>query len=166
MDSLGLTMPIERHSILQIASIYKCNQKLLSIRKLAVQQQNGTLDCGIFAVAFAVEACEGNDISVACFDQMMMRQHMHVCLQEGVFHSFPKMKRSQKPRKVHLRSTMNLIKFELYCTCRMPEMLDDMVACDKCSMCLHCSCTDLELECSISELTGVEWWCKECRANP
>ena len=62
-------MPVERKLILQIASIYKCNGKTLSIQKLGVQHQDGTLDCGLFAIAYATEICEGRDPVAALFDQ-------------------------------------------------------------------------------------------------
>ena len=98
MDSLGLTMSVGKELVLQIASIYKCDEEVLTIRKLGVQQQIGTWDCGLFAVAYAVEVCSG------CFDQTRMREHLYSCLQEGVLKPFPQI-RSQARRNLVLRAT-------------------------------------------------------------
>ena len=48
---------------LDIASIYKCDRRYLSIEQLPVQQQDGNVDCGLFALAFAIESCQGGDLS-------------------------------------------------------------------------------------------------------
>ena len=89
MDSLGLTMNIGKDLFLQIASIYKCDGETLIVRKLGVQQQIGTLDCGLFAVAYAIEACLKTDATVLCFDQTKMRQHLFKCLEQQVLKPFP-----------------------------------------------------------------------------
>ena len=41
-----------------------------------VQQQNGSNDCGVFAIAFAVHAALGDDIRRLEFDQNQMRDHL------------------------------------------------------------------------------------------
>jgi hypothetical protein len=43
--------------------------RTLKLRKLPVQQQNGTLDCELFAVAYAVEVCTGNPPADVSFNQ-------------------------------------------------------------------------------------------------
>lgn len=60
MDSLGLFMPL---NVLQIAKIYSVptDQSVVEIQKLSIQQQQETLDCGLFSIAFAVEICTGRN---------------------------------------------------------------------------------------------------------
>ena len=77
LDSMGLLVPIGRLLILQMASICKYDGKTLPIEMLSVQQQDGTLDCGLFSIAFAVELCVGRDPVRAFFDQKKKRQHLY-----------------------------------------------------------------------------------------
>ena len=83
INSLGLTMSVGKELVLQNASIYKCDEEVLTIRKLVVQQQIRTRDCGLFAMAYVVEVCSGNNAAIACFDQTRMREHLYSCLREG-----------------------------------------------------------------------------------
>ena len=158
MDSLGLTMSIGRELLLQIASIYKCDGDILTIRKLGVQQQVGKMDCGLFAVAYAVEVCHGKNPAVTCFDQTKMRHHMYDCLCKGKLVPFPQV-RSGVRKNLILRATAELVWYGLYCFCAMPEEYEDMVECDKCSRWMHCSCAGLN---NVNEVLGVVWWCSEC----
>ena len=68
MDSLGLFMKLNPCTNLQIAKIYRLPQtdSKLKIQKLAVQQQQGTLECGCFAIANAVEICFGVNPEIFC----------------------------------------------------------------------------------------------------
>ena len=77
MDSLGLFMKLNPCTILQTAKIYRLPQtdSKLKIQKLAVQQQQGTLECGCFAIANAVEICFGVNPEDVNFDQKKMRDH-------------------------------------------------------------------------------------------
>ena len=95
MDSLGLFMSLNLSTVLQIAKIYSIpthsHQSVLEIQKMSVQQQHGTVDCGLFSVAFAVELCLGRNPQHASFDQKNMRDHLYSCFTSGVITSFPKM---------------------------------------------------------------------------
>ena len=98
MDSLGSFMTLNLATVLQICKIYSAppNHTTLKMRKLPVQQQNGTLDCGLFAVAYAVEVCMGNSPAAVSFDQKQMRSHLYTCLLDGVMSPFPKMSQARE----------------------------------------------------------------------
>ena len=132
MDSLGLFMPLNLSTILQISKIYSVStgQSVLEIKKLSVQQQRGTLDCGLFSVAFAVEICLGRNPQHASFEQKKMREHLYTCLNNKVFTAFPTMGSSEVlPRPLPV-----VQKVMIYCSCRMPEEYDEyMISCDECS---------------------------------
>lgn len=55
-----------------------------------VQQQQGSSDCGPFAVAYLVEVLSGGDVTSARFDQKRMRQHLADCIRVGKWSPFPK----------------------------------------------------------------------------
>ena len=44
-----------------------------------VQQQTGSSDCGVYAIAFAVHAALGDDVKHLELDQTRMRSHLLQC---------------------------------------------------------------------------------------
>ena len=66
--------PLNLETLLQIAKNYSVplGENHLRIKKLSVQQQHGTSDCGLFALAFATKICSRGDAQAACFDQKKM----------------------------------------------------------------------------------------------
>ena len=96
MDSLWTEDTLERSVELQIAQIYGpacAKENSLTIRKLAVQQQQGTHDCGLFAVAYATEVCFGKDPALVTYDQPKMSSHLVDCFEQGILARFPQVHR-------------------------------------------------------------------------
>ena len=54
-----------------------------------VQQQKGSSDCGIYAIAFAVHAALGDDVEHLEFDQTQMRNHLLQCFGKRELVRFP-----------------------------------------------------------------------------
>ena len=96
MDSLGGICPMSCSLEQQIAQVYGGSRSQLTIHGLSVQQQAGVKDCGLFAIAFAVEVCQRNDPSRVSYDQSKMRSHFTSCLQKGHLITFPKGQKSQE----------------------------------------------------------------------
>ena len=96
MDSLGGIFPISPSLKRQIAQVYGGRRSQLIIRRLSVQQQVGAKDCGLFAVAFAVEVCQRNDPSRVSYDHSKMRSHFASCLEKGHMDTFPRGRKSQE----------------------------------------------------------------------
>lgn len=156
MDSLGLFMSLNLFTILQIAKIYSLPESLsvLQLHKMSVQQQHGTLDCGLFAIAYAVEVCLGRNPQCASFDQKRMREHLYTSLVKGVLIPFPKMSESETlPRPspvVH--------EVQLYCICRMREEYDEeMISCDTCQQWFHTNCVGID-----ANKPPQQWKCYRC----
>ena len=61
----------------------------LQIKMQKVQKQQGSDDCGLFAIAFAVSLARKVDPVRIYFMQSQMRSHLMNCFQEGKFISFP-----------------------------------------------------------------------------
>ena len=135
MDSLGLFMSLNLFTVLQIAKIYSLpkSQSVLQIHKMSVQQQHGTLDCGLFAIAYAVEVCLGRKPQCASFIQKKMREHLFACLTKGMLTPFPITSNSE----MLPRPTPVVHKIQLYCICRMPEEYEEMISCDICQEWFH-----------------------------
>ena len=70
LDSLSLFMSLNKHTAFQVAQIYSIPAtRSLQVKRLSVQQQHGTLDCGVFSIAYAVEICSGRNPEEAHFNQ-------------------------------------------------------------------------------------------------
>ena len=54
-----------------------------------VPKQQGVIDCGIFALAYAIAICEGVDPSKLFFHQNLMRFHFNEIINTGVVTQFP-----------------------------------------------------------------------------
>jgi len=54
----------------------------------------GCTDCGLYAIAFAVDLAMGCTLSTVKYRQAEMRSHLKKCLQEGTFTRFPHDKRT------------------------------------------------------------------------
>ena len=66
-----------------------------------VQQQQNSVDCGIFAIAFLVELCANgfNNLINSTFDVSEMRNHLSVCIENKHFQPFPKTQDNVKPKR-------------------------------------------------------------------
>ena len=75
----------------QIAMIYQdvVRDHGLLVTRVPVQQQMGSTDCGLFAIAYAFYAAWGNQLTKLCFDQSKMRQHLLECFQQQKLTAFP-----------------------------------------------------------------------------
>ena len=95
----------------QISSILHTNGKEIILKYLHVQQQSGSCDCGLFALAYAT--CLGNGIKpeTQVFKQDLMRQHLHKYFQDGKLSMFPTTERKQSPQKHY----MAVDTFLVYC---------------------------------------------------
>ena len=143
----------------QLALVYRAqvrtDDQTLCAYVPTVQQQQGGVDCGVFAIAFALHIALGDDLENIIFEQSSMRQHLLTCFSEQKFEPFPcrEIVPSPSPHK-----QPNLIK--LYCTCLMPETYDDMIACDVCERWFHLKCVGMPQSPPEEE----SWICKNCTA--
>ena len=104
--------------------------------------QNGTSDCGLYAIAFATAIAFGDDPASCLFDAQKMRQHLYYCLEAGKLEPFPHRSRLGG----HVKNE------DVYCVCRMPEMHSvSMIECTQCSKWFH-SC--VEVSDTIPNLSG------------
>ena len=62
----------------------------LIVTSVPVQQQEGSTDCGLFAIANAFHAALGDSVSGLHFDQGKMREHLSKCFEQGQLTPFPK----------------------------------------------------------------------------
>jgi hypothetical protein len=88
-DSLKSNIPCQDLKR-QLNELYSGNNGNVSFERVKCQQQVGSVDCGLFAIANAVELLEGNNITGVVFDQSQMRNHLIKCLENDKLTPFPR----------------------------------------------------------------------------
>lgn len=153
-DSM-ITVPKEDDSVVQqVCTMLKSqNNMVIHINVVDVQQQIRGNDCGAFVAAVATDLCHDMDPSTVHYLQDEMRPHMKTCFLNEKMSRFPSVNRTVKTR---VRETVDIL---IYCICRQPEGVKQMVCCDGCNRWYHSDCvviggTNLETE--------EEWYCSSC----
>jgi hypothetical protein len=98
LDSLRLK--INTSLEFQLCKMYGQNNNRILIKIPEVQKQDNSIDCGLFAIANAVEFCNngfkgGTHIN---YDEKYMRDHLIYCLERGFFSQFPKNRIGRVPK--------------------------------------------------------------------
>ena len=156
-DSLASIMGLSVPTILQLGKLYSmpANHSALTVKRQSVQQQAGCVDCGLFSIAYAVEACLGQNPENACFSQESMRAHLFFCLSKGIVQPFPRMLHVQESLA---RPKRGVLLVDVFCFCKMPAQYDtDMIECETCKCWYHCCCVKLD----PSNLPD-HWECPQC----
>lgn len=60
-----------------------------TVLMIETQKQEGSNDCGLFAIAIATAIVHGADPTRLRFDQVAMRNHLVQCFKDGVMTLFP-----------------------------------------------------------------------------
>jgi len=121
-----------------------------------VQQQKSGKDCGLFAVAFAVEAASGTEnkkVGNVKFDQSKMRSHLIQCIEQGRITAFPRQLPSQKATvSKHHKDTIKTLS-----CCNLPKEYAEVIQCDMCDELFHLKCLSLEPQVELED-----WMCPAC----
>ena len=156
IDSLMSRISVITASMeIQLAKLYETRRVILP----NVQQQQNSVDCGIFAIAFLVELCANgfNNLINSTFDVSEMRNHLSVCIENKHFQPFPKTQDNVKPK----RSNPIIYEIEADCnSCTLPNIFDDMIGCENgdCEFWYHMKCVDINKTISDS----LKFICDHC----
>ena len=136
-----------------MVDIYKdvITEDTIVVTIVPMQQQNGTLDCGLFSIAAAFNVAMGRSISSITFEQSLMRGHLEKCFIAGKFSSFPTSKSKVK------KCPCTVVRINVYCMCQKIKSYDrQMIQCDTCQKWYHFKCVNL------SEYDSLHWHCPRC----
>ena len=87
----SLNTPPSTDLIAQITRIYSDDNHPPTTQQVRIPfRQQGGRDCGLFALAYAVDLAYGNDPSKIRYDQAKFRQHFQYCLENVKILPFPK----------------------------------------------------------------------------
>ena len=116
MDSKSAGNSLQSSLECQIARIYSSKKEKFIVEMVPVHQQEGSEDCGVFAIAYAVELAFGCDPRAVIYRQESMSSHLESCLCEGKLSPFPRGRRG----KISGRKFATI---EVYCTCKLLKAL-------------------------------------------
>ena len=74
----------------QINQLFSPDDARPKIVQMGCHKQVGSIDCGVFTVAYAVDVLEGNNPESIRYEQMKMRRHMIHCIEADKFTPFPR----------------------------------------------------------------------------
>ena len=121
--------PIKVSEVLQIAQVYGHFCSNLSVNVPKVQQQPNFFDCGVFAIAHAVEFCFNPTYSAKQnFDVASLRTHLTACIENEQFTTSPKEPSWLRNVKIDIKKHVKTIQFS--CLCGLSDFVDDMVRCN------------------------------------
>ncbi len=155
-DSLH-TVPLATGTIVrQVCTILKSPLKELVINIVNVQCQEGSNDCGLFALALSCDISTGVDPVKRQYNQTEMRDHLQSCFERRQASlAFPSEHRECS------RRTVRQVFLELHCLCRLPEMEKVMVCCDVCDVWYHEGCVPVPDTVFLDD--SAEWVCCQCK---
>lgn len=109
----------------------------LLLKKPDCSQQNGSNDCGLFAIANATAFCFGVNPSYCVWHQTKMRCHSARYIRKSKLEMFPN-DICQQISDVYATA------FDVYCHCRLPFVeIDRMMECDRYKSWYHQECENI-----------------------
>ena len=74
----------------QMTQLFSPDDALPAYKQHNCHKQVGGTDCGIFAIAYALDLLNGNEPHKIRYDQNKMREHLINCFEQGKMTTFPK----------------------------------------------------------------------------
>ena len=150
-DSLYSNIPVS--VVDQIICLLHPQTDDIEIRSMKMQQQQGSSDCGLFAIAVATSLCHGEDPTVIRWRQSEMRPHLIECLESEIIVPFPK----ECSQEEEQGETKMVITQTVHCVCRRRKRRrEKMIQCKNCSKLFHEKCVKLETPATS------HWNCNNC----
>lgn len=83
-------IPILQQSLVtQIRQMYRLGSSVITVGCGTTTQQLNGIDCGVFAIAYATELCEGGDPATVKYNTSQMRSHLIQCFANLKMQRFP-----------------------------------------------------------------------------
>ena len=112
----------------QICAFLKNEGTTITVNKVPVQQQHGSVDCGLFVITNSVALCFGHEPNKLIFRYDKLRSHLVSCLESGQFTMFPLDVNVRQKKKTQKR---------VYCTCRRAHDGSPMIRSTYCNEWFH-----------------------------
>ena len=141
-----------------IINIIHSEKDTVTIKNMAMQEQQGCDACGVFSLAVATALCNDQDPSMLRWKQDAMWQHLLKSLEEETLSPFPvDSKSTSSPEKDVTKATAL---HNLYCICRIRyKQKDRMKQCSGCNEWFHAACLNIPAKVLVK---GEVWTCSSC----
>ena len=140
---------------IQLAAMYGLSDSILEVTIPRIQQQHDYSQCGVFAIANAVEYCFSGKFweekHLNNYVISKMRNHLIICFENGKFTQFPSQPTIRK-------GGTSLYEIPISCPCRLPDSIDRLVNCNTCDFKQHISCIG-------SKNNKVDYICTNCQVK-
>lgn len=144
----------------QVATIMKTKEDSFLMSHVDVQRQIGSNDCALFAIAFAVNLCFGQDPHSVGYAQFSLRDHLLTCLENNKLTPFP----TSRSRRLSRNREFNSQTVFVYCVCRQTwersNSSEPLTQCCSCKEWFHQSCMDIDQK--IVDYPFLKYNCKLC----
>ena len=130
-----------------------------------MQQQLNGFDCGVYAVAYAIDLAFDRDPISLPYDQQTMRKHQLRWLQRGDLEPFPNSRKRTKPGK----SITHCVQLYFYCRIPFfnsnPDVDKDLFMATRaaCSEWFHKNCERINALVFKDEEKAKKWTCRNCK---
>ncbi len=116
---------------IQLAILYgKCKRSIKVITP-DVQRQNNSVYCGVYTLAHLVQFCISENINnTIIFNSNLLRKHLLKIYETNIITEFPSTSKYLTSRRKKIEKS---IVIDIHCVCGLPECIDNMVQCEKCS---------------------------------
>lgn len=152
-DSLQTILTLQSEIV--IARYFHSENSHIVMKFVNIAMQNGSTECGLYAIANMTALAFGQDPALLVFNQNSLRTHLGECFEAGYIQPFPAVKKRRIKKRIKKEKMISI-----YCDCRLPKDEDlPMVQCDTSKGWYHFKCTDLSVI-DIPEETN--WHCKKC----
>ena len=129
---------------IQLSLLYAHQESELKVNVVAIQQQRGGADCGVFATAVCLAIYTGEDPANVRWRQANMRMHLKQCIESEIVTPFPTIRKPNRKACQESEPLMTSFLIELWCVCRLPQYaFQHMVECTKCRRWFHKPCVNL-----------------------
>lgn len=159
----SLQMTPSAKCLATITHVFHMQGASLSIDIKNVAKQAGSIDCGLFAIAYAEMLCSDRDPCNVIFDQQLMRRHLIRCLEIQQITAFP-VRSHRSVRRTVIRSQ----EVSQYCVCRSTYVKGEkMLECNTCHEWFHQRCLNMNDDVFMHFAdTSATYSCSRCRVEP
>ena len=164
-DSLSDGKSLHPEFVHQICNIRNTTHKFLKLTLKPTPMQTNGVDCGVFAIANALELCIGRSPSDCRYDIPAMRPHLLHCLEKEQITPFPKLE-----GRGTFAGLNAVLYYRIYCCCRDTYFRSDiinnedriMIKCSKCGEHYHKGCHNVATEVFLDRSALLNWSCANC----
>ena len=89
----------------QIWQLFSCDNSMPNFEQIKCYEQVGSTDCGLFAIAYAADILNGNNIYDLIYAQTKMREHLIACFEQRKITTFPLYEKRNTEKVVTYKKT-------------------------------------------------------------